>query len=102
MSAFGAWHGVHGGLRAGAGGKGRRVTVAGLLRGPGKGGGCAATGPLTPAKGTGPPLRLRVLHVALWNALDPRDHCGPRDRKAAGHTPAPPQGGRRKASPCRP
>ena len=46
-----------GGLRAGPGGNGRRVTVAGPLRGPDKGGGCAAAVLAAPAKRTGPPPR---------------------------------------------
>ena len=94
-----------GGLRAVAGGKGRRVTAAGPLRGPGKGGGCAAAGLAAPAKGTGPPLRPPGCCASPGG----RRPCGPpltpetprpRQEKRAGHRPAPPEGGRTKASPC--
>src|SRR5215510_14737757 len=57
QKALGAGQAVPGGLRAGPGGKGRRVTAAGPLRGPHKGGGCAAAVLVAPAKGTGPPPR---------------------------------------------
>jgi len=83
--------------------EGRRVSAAGPLRGPGKGGGFAAAGPLAPAKGTGPllwpPGALRA--AALRAALDPGTAAAPGNRKAAGHRPAPPGSGRKKASPCR-
>ena len=104
--AFGARHDVPGGLRAVAAGKGRRVTAAGPLRGPGKGGGCAAAVLLAPAKGTGPPLRPQGCCASPWRAtalraaLDPGDHCGPSGQeKRAGHRPAPPgkAGARRPA-----
>jgi hypothetical protein len=42
--ALGAGHEVPGGLGASAGGKGRRVSAAGPLRGPVSRGGCAAAG----------------------------------------------------------
>jgi hypothetical protein len=54
---LGAGHAVPGGLRAVPGGKGRRVSAASPLRGPGKGGGCAAAVLVAPAKRTGPPPR---------------------------------------------
>jgi putative transposase len=52
-------HEVPSGLRAVAGGKGRRVSAAGPLRGPGKGGGCAAAVLLVPLRVRGRPSALQ-------------------------------------------
>jgi hypothetical protein len=59
------------------------MSAAGPLRGPHKGGGCAAAGLLAPAKGTGPLPRpqgccaSRCRATALRAALDPGDPCSP-------------------------
>ena len=83
-----------GGLRAGAGGKGRRVTAAGPLRGPGKKRRrlrrrcpCVRR---AKAYGAAPPasrvLRIALRATALRAALDPGDLCGPSGQeKRAGH-----------------
>ena len=72
------------------------MSAAGPLRGPGKGGGCAAAVLAAPAKGTGPPppasrvLRIALRATALRAALDPGDPCSPWEQeKRAGHKPAP-------------
>ena len=105
-AALRAGHEVSGGLRAVAGGKGRRVSAAGPLRGPGKGGGCAAAVLAAPAKRTGPPPRpplgccaSRWRATALRAALDPGDPCGPwKQEKRAGHSLPRARHGRNKAS----
>jgi hypothetical protein len=85
------------------------VTAAGPLRGPHKGGGCAAAVLNAPAKGYGAAspastvLRIALQATALRAALDPGDPRGPWEQeKRAGPKPAPPGRGRIKDSPCRP
>ena len=77
-----------GGLRAVAGGKGRRVSAAGPPRGPGKGGGCAAAGilGLRPLRVRGRPSGLkgaphRARRRPCGPPLTPQTTAAPRDRK---------------------
>src|SRR6266704_4141415 len=92
-----AGHGLPGGLRACPGGKGRRVTAAGPLRGPRKGGGCAAAGLAAPAKGTGPPPRpqgccaSRCARRPCRPPLTPETTAAPRNRKSGQATACPGQ-----------
>ena len=96
-----------GGLRAGAGGKGRRVTAAGPLRGPGKGGGCAAAVLAAPAKGTGPPPRPQGCCASPCGRrpygppLTPGTPAAPQSRKSGQATalPRPVTGATRTARP---
>ena len=97
-----------GGLRAGAGGKGRRVTAVRPLRGPEQEGGGFAAAHLyqrlprtrpgdAPREGTGPPLRPQGCCAPLRGGPaagpDPGDLCGPSGRKY-GQAPACPAPGR--------
>jgi hypothetical protein len=93
------------GLRACPGGKGRRVSAAGPLRGPGKGGGCAAAVLAAPAKRTGPPPRPPGCCASpcgrrLAGRPGPRRPLRPLGAGKAGRPqPAPARRGRSKDSP---
>ena len=85
------------------------MSAAGPLRGPHKGGGCAAAVLVAPAKRTGPPPRPPGCCASPCGrrpcraALDPGDPCGPWEQeKRAGHSlPRPDAGATRTALPGR-
>ena len=104
--ALGAGNAQPGGLRAVPGGKGRRVSAAGPLRGPGKGGGCAAAGLLAPAKGTGPPLRPKGAphrpagDVPCGPPLTPETTAAPGTGKAGRPRACPARARAQEGQPC--
>jgi len=109
LGMIGAGYAQPGGLRARPGGKGRRVSAAGPLRGPGKGGGFAAAGLVAPAKGTGPPPRpqgccaSRCARRPCGPPLSPGTPAAPEGQEErAGHSLPAARRGRDKASPSWP
>ena len=82
------------------------MSAAGPLRGPGKGGGCAAAVLVAPAKGTGPPprpqgcFRIALRATALRAALDPGDPCGPWEQEKRADQGLPPPDAGAKGQPA--